>query len=122
VANRGRIETVELKRPITFNGKLFTSAEIEIDHINYGLDPNTAQLKTRKRSQFTVKDVLEFLRLLDGEALMRTRRERGRDIFVVQLLSPLTGKTLGGTYRMVFSTSQAEKELIGAITLFKIRE
>lgn len=55
--DRGQIKKVTLKKQITFNGNTIRKAVIEIDHINYGLNPKTKSLNQRKRTDFTVNDI-----------------------------------------------------------------
>ncbi len=43
-ADRGRAEEIVLKKAIVFNDNVITKARIEIDHINYGLNPKTGSL------------------------------------------------------------------------------
>jgi hypothetical protein len=68
--DRGRVETINLKRSISFNGNAISKAIIEIDHINHGINKKTRKLNDNKRTSFTVKDIEKFIMLLDGEEII----------------------------------------------------
>ena len=68
--NRGKIEILILSKAIRFNGNLIRKAKIEIDHINYGLNKVTRTLNKTKRTNFTLKDIEKFIKLLDGETII----------------------------------------------------
>lgn len=80
-ANRGKVNTITLKVPIVFNGHKIIKAIIELDHINYGLNPRTKTLNVKKRSSFSNKDIEKFVNLLDGEDLVAERFEKKWSIF-----------------------------------------
>ena len=113
--------TAKVLPPLKFNGTAFVRAEIEIDHINFGLDLETKQLNKKRRSKLTVNQVIGFLRQLHGEYLLPKRSVGGLDYFVVELYSPLRSPASGKLFRLVFTTN-SDKRLVGTITLFRIRE
>ena len=41
----------------------------KIDHINHGLNKKTGKLNGLKRSSFTIRNIEQFLQMLDGEYL-----------------------------------------------------
>ncbi len=117
-AKRGRIVAIILKREIKFNGYSISEAVIEIDHINYGMNPKTGKLNTRARTNFTVKDVEKFIVLLDGEDLTPERYEGKRSIFEIRIDCPIQGRFHGKEFTMVFITDYKNNKQIHTITLF----
>ena len=92
--NRGKIETVRLKKSLVFNSNLIKEAIIEIDHINYGLNKKSRGLNVKKRSNFSISEVENFLILLDGEQLI-ARNHIGRvSQFEVRIDGRIKGKNL----------------------------
>ena len=63
---RGAVNIVKLKSTILFNGNKVTTGIIELDHINYGLNSKTKCLNTKKRTNFSNKDIEKFIMMLDG--------------------------------------------------------
>lgn len=116
--NRGKIETIKLKRAIVLNGAEITRAIIEIDHVNYGLDSKTGLLKKTKRSQFTVRDIEKFLLLLDGESIMPSDYKGKRLKFNIRINCPVRGKFYGKEFVMIFDTDYSETDVIYTITLY----
>lgn len=74
--DRGAVNTLKLKSAILFNGNKVTTAIIELDHINYGLNSKTKSLNTKKRTNFSNKDIEKFIMMLDGEDLAPERFEK----------------------------------------------
>ena len=66
-----------LRSPLTSIVNKITTAIIEIDHINFGLNKKTKALNTRKRTNFSLPDIEKFLMLLDGEQVF-ARNHKGR--------------------------------------------
>ncbi len=58
--DRGDVIEIEIGKEITFNEESYTKARIEIDHINYGLDPKAKKLNTKRRSHFSAEDICQF--------------------------------------------------------------
>lgn len=116
--DRGQIKKVTLKKQITFNGNTIRKAVIEIDHINYGLNPKTKSLNQRKRTDFTVNDIEQFLMMLDGDYIA-AKGFRGRvSRFEVKIDCPVPGRFKDKLFIMVFETDYDNAEEIYTITLF----
>lgn len=116
--DRGRVEDVLLKRPITLNGNAITKAVIEIDHINHGLNKKTGELNPKKRTNFSVSDIEKFLMLLDGEYII-ARNHKGRiSQFEVRIDCPVRGRFLGKEFIMIFDKNYDEPDQIHVITLY----
>lgn len=116
--DRGQVKEITLKRQITFNGIVLKKAVIEIDHINYGLNPKTKSLNEKKRTNFTVNDIEKFLMMLDKEYLT-AKYYRGRiSRFEVKIDCPVVGKFKDKLFIMIFETDYDKSEEIYTVTLF----
>jgi len=115
--DRGRIETIDLKRSIVFNGNTIKKAVIEIDHINYGLNSKTRALNTKKRTSFTVRDVEKFIMLLDGEDIIPDDYKGKKSQFSLRINCPIGGKFFDKEFIMIFDTHYDKEEEIHTITL-----
>lgn len=115
--DRGKIETIYLKRSITFNRNTIKKAIIEIDHINYGLNSKTRALNTKKRTSFTVKDVEKFITLLDGEDIIPDDYKGKKSQFSLRINCPVTGKFFDKEFIMIFDTHYDKEDEIHTITL-----
>ena len=116
--NRGRVESVVLKRPIVFNSNKITVALIEIDHINFGLDRKTAKLKKDRRTSFSLNDIEKFLALLDGEYLF-PRSHKGRvSRFEHRVDCPIGGRFFKKEFLMIFDTDYDKPSEIHTITIY----
>ena len=121
MADRGNIIEIELGRSITFNEEVLNFARIEIDHVNYGLDLKTKKLNTSKRSHFSPADICQFLLELDGMELVPGKEDKDFHYFVLELLCPVKDKEYGKKFRLIFTTSKSERDVIGTITLYRVR-
>lgn len=116
--NRGQIKKISLRKPIIFNGNAIKKAVIEIDHINYGLNPKTKILNNRKRTNFTVNDIERFLILLDGEYIA-ARDYRGRvSRFEIRIDCPIAGRFKNKPFILIFDIDYNRAEEIYTVTLF----
>lgn len=118
MSKRGRIENIKLSRPISFNDKLIFRAVIEIDHINFGLNEKTNDLKKKRRSRFSVNDIEKFILQLDGEAIAATRYQGSQSIFVIRMDCPVKGEFFGKTFIMIFKHDHYKTDEIYTITLY----
>jgi hypothetical protein len=117
-ADRGRIEEIKLKKSITINGHLITHAVIEIDHINHGLNEKTGKLNTIKRSSFSIRDIEQFLKMLDGEFLYADHYKGKIAKYSIRIDCPLPGKNHKKTYLMFFNIDFGKPETIFTLTLY----
>jgi hypothetical protein len=121
MGNRGKVIEVELNRAIVFNEAMYLKARIEIDHVNFGLDPKSKELNKKKRSDFSPKEIGEFILALDGIDLVPGKLDEGFSFFALELISPIKGKDLGKKFRLVFTTAKNDPGVIGTITLYRVR-
>ena len=116
--DRGKIYNIKLKSPITFNGHFITHAAIELDHINYGLDKKTGKLNTKKRTNFSNKDIEKFIKMLDGED-MAAEKETKQDLYYYFFVKcPITGKFENKEFVMIFRMVRDLTSEIHTITLY----
>jgi hypothetical protein len=101
-----------------FNENTITTAIIEIDHINYGLNRKTAGLNKKKRTDFSIHDIEKFLMLLDGE-YMGARSHKGKiSKFEARIDCPIHGRFFGKEFILVFDTDYDKPNQIHTITLY----
>lgn len=110
---RGRVFEVVIGTTITFNEGSYTRARIEIDHINYGLNPDTKELNGIQRSNFSLNDVCQFLMELNDMDLIPIKTDDEFHYFALEI-------TRGKKYRLIFTTSISDPAVLGAITLYRI--
>jgi hypothetical protein len=116
--NRGKTYEVKLKYPVKINGKEITKAIIELDHINFGINKKTKELNKRKRSNFSLKDVEQFLRLLDEEDIPAIKHHGDWSLFQPRIDCPIKNKFEGKEFYMIFKTSSKDSKVIHTITLY----
>jgi len=116
--HRGKVKTAKLPNVINFNGNNITEAVIEIDHINYGINKKTNCLNKKRRSHFSIPQVIKFLELLDGEDLYPRFYRKRYSHFEHRVTCPVPGKFYGRQFFMVFETNFDKPEQIHSITLF----
>ena len=122
MGERGDIVENLIRPPIMFNGCSYSKVKVEIDHINYGLDKETKRLNKKRRSNFTVDDVIEFLHLLQDQFFLPKYSDSEREVYAVEVRCPVKEKSFGKLFRLVFSTSVQYDKTLSTITLFRIRE
>lgn len=117
-SQRGLIVTIDLSRSIVFNGQVVTTAVIEIDHINHGLNKKTGKLNLKSRTAFSVADIEKFLVQLDGEYI-QARNYKGRiSQFEVRIDCPVRGRFFNKQFIMIFDTDYDKPGQIHTITLY----
>lgn len=103
-------------RKTKINDYVVTRLEIDLKHINYGLDKNREYQK-KKRSHFTSSRVAKFFESLDGLEL-DVESDDLYDYFVVDQNFFVDQKN----YRIVFCIKRDEPGTSGVITLFQINK
>lgn len=116
---RGRVKTIKLKKPIVFNSNVVTTAVIEIDHINHGLDKKTKALKKTARTNFSLSDIEKFLALLDGEYIYTSNYKGRLSKFDFRVDCPIKGRFYGKQFIMFFDTDYDKPSEIHTITIFR---
>jgi hypothetical protein len=115
--DRGKVESITLKRSISFNGNTISLAIIEIDHINHGLNKKTGKLNTNKRTSFTVRDIEKFIMLLDGEEIIADDYKGRISQFSLKINCPIRGRFYEKVFLMIFDTHYDKTKEIHTITL-----
>jgi len=102
-------------RPTTINSYLIEKIEVDLKHINHGLDPKKGY-GSKARSTFGMNEVAQFFESLDGlEA--SSEIDGNWEYFVVD--KPFFEKKK--KYRMVFCIDLREPNVSGVITFFEIK-
>ena len=115
--DRGRVEDVTLDKPIIFNGNAITELRIEIDHINYGINKKTKKLNSKARTNFTIKDVVRFMRELNNEEIEPDERKGATLKFSLRINCPVQGKFYQKEFFAIFDTNENKKSELHTITL-----
>ena len=115
---RGKIYTIDIAPSIKINGQTISRAIIELDHINYGLNKRTGKLNKKKRLNFNLKDIKQFIMLLDDEDLPVYKHQGHWRLFVLRIDSPVKNKFKGKEFIMIFKLNTNKKETIYTITLY----
>jgi hypothetical protein len=115
---RGKLVLITLKIPISFNDGLIKRALIELDHINFGLNEKTGNLKKERRTNFSVSEVEQFIHLLDQEQVAATRYKGTKSYFVLKVDCPVKGLHYGRMFVMVIEHDYKNFELLNIITLY----
>ena len=115
--NRGKVVEITLKKAIVFNDNVIIKARIEIDHINYGLNPKTGVLNKKARTNFTVNDVEKFLTLLDEEYLFTDDHKGRRSRFRHKIDCPVPGRFYKKLFLIIFETDYDKSDEINTITI-----
>ncbi|MDA9189643.1 hypothetical protein N9O57_01545 [bacterium] len=103
-------------RKTKINNYHIVKLEIDLKHINYGLDENR-EYRKRKRSNFTVNDVADFFSSLNGLELEFDSDDL-YDYFVVDKNYFSDNQK----YRIVFCIERDKPTASGIITLFNIKK
>lgn len=117
-SDHGETVEIQLSKQIVFNGSAYVTARVEIDHINYGLNPKTKELNKKARTDFTPDEIGEFLMRLDGEFLMPKSKKGTMARFVADVDCPLNRRFHNKPFRMVFETNEDETGVFLVITAF----
>lgn len=116
--NKVKLYEVDLNNSITFNGETISKAIIDLDHINYGVDKKTGKLNKKKRLNFTLNDIKNFIRKLDGEDISAKKYDGSWSLYVTRIDSPIKGKHEGKEFIMVFKINYRSSEVIHTVTLY----
>ena len=102
-------------RPTSINSYLVEKIEIDLKHINYGLDSKKGYGQ-KARSNFKAEDIIKFFEALNGlEADFEA--DGYWHYFIVDKLFFKEKKK----YRMVFCIDRREPSITGIITFFQIK-
>ena len=107
----GDVKSKNIK-PIIFNDKVVDSIIVDLKHINYGLDKDKRYNK-KKRSQFTIDDIVTLVDRLDGLTLENSGNDEDYDFYAVDLYFK------NQKMRLVFCIENTNKNTICVITAYK---
>ncbi|MDH4467952.1 MAG: hypothetical protein QE271_07830 [Bacteriovoracaceae bacterium] len=102
-------------RPTIINSFVIERIEIDLKHINYGLDPKKGYGQ-KARSTFVIEDIIRFFESLNGMEI-EFNFDDGWEYFVVD--KSFFDKMI--IYRMVFCIDHKEPSICGIITFFQIK-
>jgi hypothetical protein len=102
-------------RTTKINSYVIDQIEIDLKHINYGLDAKRGYGQ-KPRSNFSAHDIISFFEALDGLELNFEKDDQWEYFIVDKPFFVMKKK-----YRMVFCINPSESRVAGVITLFQIR-
>lgn len=111
------LENVKIE-PINIGAFTIHKLEIDLRHINYGLDPLTKRFRTIARSNFCVEEVINIFRLLDDLVIEPTSIIEGYAYFSHEV-SPFW---LKGWFRLVFCIELKAPKAAGIITIYQLKK
>jgi hypothetical protein len=103
-----------LIRPTWINSYLVKRIEVDLRHINYGLD-RSKDYGSKARSSFMLEDVVLYFESLNSVEI-NSEREGDWEYFVVDKVFFEKNKK----YRIVFCINKKSPHISGIITLFQV--
>lgn len=110
------LSTVEIS-PIVVDEFIIKKLEIDLKHVNYGLDPKSKRFKKKARSKITVEEVIKIFLLLDGIIIKPTSILNGYAYYSSEVY-PLW---LKNWFRLVFCIELKSPKIAGVITIYQIK-
>ena len=104
--------------PITVGDFIINKLEIDLKHVNYGLDPKTKDFRKRARSKLTVEEVIRLFQLLDGNVIGPTTISDGYAYFT----SEVYPFWLKSWFKLIFCVELNNPKTAGVITVYQIKK
>jgi hypothetical protein len=92
--------------------------EIDLDHINYGLNSNSKELNRELRSTYTIEEVVTFFLEVNADVLRTPQIKKGYIYFTVLIQLEGNKKML----RLVFCVSLLQPDTAGIITMYQCKK
>lgn len=105
-------------QPITVGGFIINRLEIDLKHVNYGLDPKTKEFRKRARSKLTVEEVIKLFQLLDGNVVGPTSISEKYAYFA----SEVYPFWLKSWFKLIFCVELNNSQTAGVITVYQIKK
>ena len=90
--------------------------EIDLEHINKGLNPNSKKIRNKTRSNYTSLDIAHIFLLLDGFFLNPSGKKDDYLYFAQTILFKKEA------HMLVFCINKNTTHIAGIITFYKIKE
>ena len=104
--------------PISVGDFIINKLEIDLNHVNYGLDPKTKTFRKRARSKLTVEEVIRMFHLVDGIVIGPTTISDGYAYFS----SEVYPFWLKSWFRLIFCVELNKPRTAGVITVYQIKK
>lgn len=104
--------------PITVGDFIINKLEIDLKHVNYGLDPKTKEFRKRARSKLTVEEVIRLFQLLDGNVIGPTTITERYAYFT----SEVYPFWLKSWFKLIFCVELNNPKTAGVITVYQIKK
>lgn len=111
------LEVIEID-PIALGTFKISKVEIDLMHVNYGLDPLTKKVKTKSRSNLTSLEIINLFRLLDGIFIEPTSKDDNY-LYFAQDLYAFWSKNW---FRLVFCIEIQVPSTARIITIYQLKQ
>lgn len=103
--------------PVHIGKFTITKLEIDLMHVNHGINLKTSDYNIKARSKYTKEDVVEFFAQLDGAFLEPENETKGYWYFAQEL--ELDGRR---KFLISFCIDKYERNCAGIITIYQIKK
>lgn len=104
--------------PVKIGTLFINKLEIDLKHINYGLDPKTKSFRKKARSNFTIDEVVKVFQLLEGVALEPTLINENYAYFSSEVYPFWVKKW----FRLIFCVEHKKTKVAGVITFYRVKK
>ncbi len=104
--------------PIKVGNFVINKLEIDLRHVNYGLDPKTKDFRKRARSQLTLEEVIKLFQLLDGLEIGPSTISEGYAYFSSEVY-PFWLKCW---FKLIFCIELNNSKTAGVITVYQVKK
>lgn len=104
--------------PVFIGSFDFNRLEIDLRHINYGLDSETKKFRKRARSKFTVEEVIRIFQQLDGLVAGATSCSNGYTYLVFEIYI----LWMKAWFKIIFCVADNSPRTAGIITIYRIKK
>lgn len=111
-----KLESIEIE-PVHIGKFTITKLEIDLMHVNHGIDPTTGDYNTKARSKYTKETVADFFTKLDGAFLEPEDETKGYWYFAQEIELEDHRK-----YLISFCIDKNVLDCAGVITIYQIKK
>lgn len=110
------LEIVIIK-PTKISSFIINRLEIDLNHINYGLNPVTKDLNKRVRSNFTIEEVVKIFESLNGLKIRGTEGDDYYRYFATEVVPNWSNSW----FRIIFCVKMQKPKTAGVITIYRVK-
>ncbi len=109
---------VKLDNAVRVSVFLIGWLEIDLNHINFGLNQKTKEFSKKARSNFNKEDIVKIFELLN-DLIVGPIEKTGEYFYFSTEVEP---NWLKGKYKLIFCVNENINHTAGVITLYKLKE